>query len=79
MYPQSMFGAKIRKISNPKFSIENFQVLELKKSLYIAWTCFRNAIKKDYMYISESDFFISNDFYSCDSAHIRLKKLLPFY
>ena len=40
VYPQSMFGAKIRKY--PKLSIENFQVLELKKSLYIAWTCFRN-------------------------------------
>ena len=38
VYPQSMFGTKIRKISP-----ENFQILKLKKSLYIAWASFRNG------------------------------------
>ena len=40
--PQSMFAAKIRKISKIEFSAENFQILKLKKSLYIAWASFRN-------------------------------------
>ena len=40
VYPQSMFGAKIRKISF--FFSRNFQFLHLKKSLYIAWASFRN-------------------------------------
>ena len=42
MYPQSIFGAKIRKISF-FFSAENFQFLKLKKSLFIAWASFRNG------------------------------------
>ena len=40
VYPQSMFGAKIRKIS--KIYQQNFQFLNLKTSLLIAWACFRN-------------------------------------
>ena len=42
VYPQSMFGAKIRKISF-FFSTENFHFLRLKKSLYIALASFRNV------------------------------------
>ena len=34
-------SSKIRKISI--FSAENFQILKLKKSLFIAWTSFRNG------------------------------------
>ena len=41
VYPQFMFGAKIRKISN--FFSRNFQFLQVKKSLYIAWASFRNG------------------------------------
>ena len=41
VYPQSMVWAKIRKITK-KNSTENFQFLQLKKSLYIAWACFSN-------------------------------------
>ena len=47
VYPQSMFLAKLRKISN--FSAENFQFLKLKKSLYIAWASFRNDVSA-YLY-----------------------------
>ena len=44
VYPQSMFSAKIRKIS-----AENFQFLKLKKSPFIAWASFRNVyIKQHY-------------------------------
>ena len=46
VYPQSMFLAKIRKIKNKQNYHENFQFLLVKKSLYIAWACFRNVEKK---------------------------------
>ena len=42
LYPQCMFLGKILKISF--FSNENFQFLQLKKKLYITWTCFRNEV-----------------------------------
>ena len=42
VYPQSMFCAKIRKISF-FFSTENFHFLQLKQYVYIAWACFRNV------------------------------------
>ena len=41
MYPQSMFGAKIRK-KNQTFSYENLEFLQLKKILYFTLTRFRN-------------------------------------
>ena len=41
-YPQSLcFEQKQEKYQN--FSVENFQFLELKKSLFIAWASFRNG------------------------------------
>ena len=40
-YPQSMFGAKIKKNIFKKSS-ENFHFYNQKKFLYIAWACFRN-------------------------------------
>ena len=42
LYPQSVFGAKIRKYQN--FSAINFQSLKLKKSLFLAWVSFRNDV-----------------------------------
>ena len=42
VYPQSMFWAKIRKIST--FYGEIFNFWYWKKSLYIAWASFRNEI-----------------------------------
>ena len=41
--PQSMFRAKIRKIS--EFFQRKFQFLQLKKSLNIAWASFCNVYK----------------------------------
>ena len=41
MYPQSMFWAKIGKLSF--FLSKNFHFYCREKSLYIAWTCFRNV------------------------------------
>ena len=41
VYPQSMFGAKIKN-KYQTFSAENFQFLKLKKSLFIAWASFHN-------------------------------------
>ena len=41
VYPQSIFRAKVRRISKD-FS-ENFPFLQLKKYLYIAWASFRNV------------------------------------
>ena len=40
MYLQSMFEQKQEKYQT--FSSENFQNLQLKKFLYIAWACFHN-------------------------------------
>ena len=39
-YPQSKFWSK-KKEKYHNFSAKNFQFLKLKKSLYIAWACFR--------------------------------------
>ena len=46
MYPQSMFLAKIRKISI-FFSAEQFSIFKAKKSLFIAWASFCNYGKKE--------------------------------
>ena len=39
-----MFSANILKYQN--FSAENFQFLELKKSMYITWASFRNTFSE---------------------------------
>ena len=44
VYPQSMFGAKIRKIS--KIFSGKFSIFKNEKSLFIAWASFRNARSK---------------------------------
>ena len=50
----------------PKFSIENFQFLQLKKSLHIAWTYFRN-------YLLLHDVIHWKRATSCDKKNIYIK------
>ena len=42
VYPQSMFWAKIRKLS--KIFLWKLSIFDLKKLLYIIWACFRNEM-----------------------------------
>ena len=46
VYQQSMFCENNKK--NIKILAENFQILKLKKSLFIAWASFRNVMLPDF-------------------------------
>ena len=56
VYPQSMFWAKIRKIS--KLFYWNFQFLQFKKSLFMSWASFRNGNNPTKLCSIHSFFFL---------------------
>ena len=60
-------------------STENFQYLQPKKSLYIAWACFHNVIQIPIMHLLQQVLLINtNNFLTCKTAIMELLHSLAF-